>query len=112
MSIGAARFAVGAVVSAHDRRCTSLNDRGAKSGQVRLTLLAFACGSVKAMAFRFRTGMNGVVFRSCNHFQILRIVTLQSFNECDTEATRQVRVFAIGLLASSPARVTKDIDVW
>src|SRR6185503_3230746 len=102
----------GPVVRAHHRCCTSLHDSSAKGGRVRLTFVAFACSSVKAMALRLRPRMDSVVLRSCYHFQILRIVTLQSFNECHTESTCQIRVFAISLLSSSPARVTKNIDVW
>ena len=64
------------------------------------------------MALRFRPGVNGVVLRSRDDFQILRIVTLQSFDECDTEPAGEVRIFAVGFLSASPARVAKDIDVW
>ena len=47
-----------------------------------------------------------------NNFQIFRIVTLKSFNECDAEPRSEVRIFAVGLLSATPARITKNVYVW
>ena len=56
--------------------------------------------------------MNCVVLGSGNNFQVLRIVTLESFDECHTETAGEIWIFSISLLPASPAWVAKDIDVW
>src|ERR1700682_5537095 len=57
-------------------------------------------------------GVDGVVFWGRYDFQILGIVALQSLDEFDSESAREVRIFAVGVLAAATARVAKDVDVW
>ena len=45
-----------------------------------------------------------------DHFEVMRIVSLQTAYKGDTEPTRQPRIFAIGLLRSSPAWITSHVD--
>ncbi len=44
-------------------------------------------------------------------FQVLRMVTLQAAYERRAHLTGQVRVFTLSLLAPTPTRVTKDINI-
>src|ERR1043165_2320711 len=112
MCIGARRLAVYAVVSAHHGGSPSFHDSGPESRPVSLTHIAFACRRVKTMALGLWSRMNRVVLGSVNNFQILRIVTLESFNECYSETAGEIWIFSVSLLPASPARVAKDIDVW
>src|SRR5436853_3170146 len=112
MCICAGRLAVDAVVCTHDGGSPSFHDSGTESRPVSLTHVAFAYSRVKTMALGLWTRMNCVVLGSGNNFQILRIVTLESFNECHTETAGEIRIFSVSLLPTSPAWVAKDIDVW
>src|SRR5688572_24994956 len=106
------RLAVYAVVSTHHGGRARFHNSRTESRPVSLTHIAFVCGRVKTMAVGLRTRMNRVVLGSGNDFQILRIVTLQSVDECHTETAGEVRIFSVSLLATSPAWIAKDIDVW
>src|SRR5690348_4657271 len=112
MRIRAGRLSVYAVVSAHYGGSPSFHDSGPESRPVSLTHIAFAYSCVKTMALGLWSRMNRVVLGSGNNFQILRIVTLESFNKCHTETAGEVWIFSVSLLTSSPAWVAKDIDVW
>src|SRR5436853_6332414 len=63
------------------------------------------------MALRFRAAMHGVMLWRRDDFVISRIVALQPFDELHAQTRRQVRVFAVSLLAASPARVAEDVDI-
>src|SRR5215470_3851210 len=112
MCTRAGRLTVYAVVSTHHGGSPRFHDSGTESRPVGLTHVAFACGRVKTMALGLWTRMNRVVLGSGNDFQILRIVTLESFNECHTETAGEIWIFSVSLLPASPAWVAKDIDVW
>src|ERR1035437_1037273 len=58
-----------------------------------------------------RSAMYGKVLRSLNRHVVLGIATLHSGDVGNAHATGQERIFAVGLLTSAPARVTKDIQV-
>src|SRR6266404_4028231 len=55
--------------------------------------------------------MHSVVFRRGNYLQVTRIVTLQTFDECDSQTRSQIRILAVGFLTTTPARIAKDVDI-
>src|SRR5215212_8295944 len=112
MCICAGRLAVYAVVCTHDGGSPTFHDTGTESRPVGLSHVAFACNRVESMALRLWTRMNCVVLGSGNNFQILRIITLESLDECHPKTAGEVGVFSVSLLPTSPAWVAKDIDVW
>src|ERR1041384_3347519 len=105
MCICAGRLAVYTVVSTHHGGSPRFHDSRTKSRPVRLTHIAFACSRVKTMALGLWTRMNCVVLGSGNNFQVLRIVTLESLDECHTKTAGKIRIFSICLLPASPAGV-------
>src|SRR5689334_11880811 len=111
MCICASRLAVYTVVSTHHRSSACFHDSGTESRPVRLTHIAFTCSRVKTMALGLWTRMNCVVLGSGNNFQVLRIVPLESLNECHPETAGEIRIFSVSLLPASPAWIAKDIDV-
>src|ERR1051325_639444 len=112
MCICAGRLAVYTGVNTHHGGSPRFHDSGTKSGPIRLTHIAFACRGVKTMALGVWTRMNCIVLGSGNNFQVLRIVTLQSLDECHAETAREIRIFSVSLLPAPPAWGAKDIDVW
>src|SRR5437660_5425974 len=46
-----------------------------------------------------------------DHFEIFRIVSLQAFDEFNSEPCCQIRIFTIGFLSAAPTRIAKDVDV-
>src|SRR5687767_3029624 len=64
------------------------------------------------MALGFRSAMHSVVFRSRNDLEITRVVALQTAHELNTKLRGEVRILAVRLLPSPPARIAKNVDVW
>src|SRR6185312_4865924 len=58
-----------------------------------------------------RSGMHRKMFRSRDGAGVFGIVTLQAGDKGDTELRGQEGVFAIGLLATAPARIAEDVDI-
>src|SRR5256886_5990189 len=112
MRIGTSRLAIQAIVGTHHRSGMPFCDGRPERRQVCLAQIAFSDRGVEPVPLGLGTGVNSVVFRRRDDFQILGIVALQSLDEFDSEPAREVRIFAVGFLAAAPARVAKDIDVW
>ena len=55
--------------------------------------------------------VHGIMFGRGDHPVICGIVALQAGDERDAHAPGEERIFAIGFLAASPARIAKDVDV-
>ena len=55
--------------------------------------------------------MNGIMLGRGYHFEIFRVVTLQTADELNAHLPGQIRVFAVGLMAPAPAWITKNIDI-
>src|ERR1035441_8791547 len=108
---GAGRLAVHLVIGAHHRVRPALANRRLEMRQVALRQVRILHLGVEAVARRFGSGVHREVLGGGHHFQILRVVALQSLDEVDRQAPRQVRVFAVGLHASAPARVAHQVDV-
>ena len=63
------------------------------------------------MARGFGSAVHREVLGRGHHFQIFRVVALQSLDELHGHAPHQVRIFAVGLHAAAPARVAHQVDV-
>ena len=58
-----------------------------------------------------RSAVHGEVLGRGDGLVVVRIVALHSRHKRNSHAAAQERILAIGLLASSPARIAKDVDV-
>ena len=63
------------------------------------------------MALRFRSAVHGEMLNRRHGLQIIRVVSLQAAHEGDPVASRQKRIFAVGLLSAPPAWITENIDI-
>ena len=64
------------------------------------------------MTRELRSAVNGVMFGSCDRFQVFRIAALKPFDEIDGHASGEEGILAIGLLSTTPARISENIDIW
>ena len=67
---------------------------------------------IEAVALALRTGVHGEVLWGRNHAVVIRIVALHAFDKVHAYLRCKERIFAVGLLPASPARIAKDVDVW
>src|SRR6185503_17515409 len=63
------------------------------------------------MAFRFRTAMHRVMFGARHREHVIRVVTLDTLHKLDADLAREIGIFPVSLLATTPARVAEDVDV-
>jgi len=89
----------------------AFGDRGAKGGSIGVVEIVERDGYVEAMAECFGPTVNGIVFRSGNGLEVMRVLALKSGDKSDAESSGEEGIFAVGFLAASPARITKDVDV-
>ena len=108
----AAGFALVAIVGAHDFLNVSFSHQFFKSRQIGCPQITFRHSGVVFVAIPFRTAVNGVMLSAGVRFEIFRVVALQAFDHCHAHATSEIRVFAIGFHATTPARVAEDVNVW
>ena len=106
----AARLAVHAVVRAHDSFHAALLHAGLKRGQIGIPQVVLGYLGVKAVAHAFRAGMHGEVLGARRRLHIIP-VPLNALDEANAQTRGEIRVFAVGLLSASPARVAVDVDV-
>src|SRR6185369_5051039 len=64
------------------------------------------------MSLGFGPAMHRIVFRGGDNFKVAWIVTLQALHELNPKTPGKIRILAVSLLASCPARVAKDVEVW
>jgi hypothetical protein len=55
--------------------------------------------------------VDGKVLGCADDLEVLWIRALQTFDELHAESSREIWVFAIGLLTATPARIPEDVDV-
>ncbi len=109
--IGAGGLAVQAVVRAHDGFGFAFENRRTKRRQIGFFHVVARGVNIHRMTRGFRAAVNGEVLRRGDRFEIVRIVALQTSDKRHAETRREIRVFAVGFLAASPARIAKDVDV-
>src|ERR1700733_8803773 len=55
--------------------------------------------------------MHGEVLRCRDDAKVTRVITLQAAHEIKPKRGSKKRIFAIGLLSASPARIAEDVDI-
>src|SRR5260370_15885821 len=63
------------------------------------------------MARRLRAAVYGIVFRGGDQLQVFGIVALNAGDKGHAHAAGEERIFPIGLLATAPARIAKNVDI-
>ena len=106
----AGRLSVHPVVGTHDGFHVGFLHGGLKGRQIGFCHVLGGCLCVKLVAQLFRAGMDGEVLGTGGCLQVFA-VALQATDEGHTQPGGQVRVFAVGFLSTSPARVTEDVDI-
>src|SRR5215467_5135234 len=59
----------------------------------------------------FGSAVDSKMFGRRYSFEILRIISLQASDECQSHAGCQIRIFAVGLLSATPSGIAKNVDV-
>ena len=109
--LGAAgRFAVDAVVRAHECLDIGFLDGSLEGGQVGLPHVLGIGDSVELMTDGFGTGMHRKVLGAGGRLEVLALA-LQALDEAHAQAGGQVGILAVGLMAAAPAGITEDVDV-
>src|ERR1700691_6020560 len=103
---------VDGVVSAHDGVSLAFGDGGAECGQVSVPEVVFAGIDVNLMAGGFRPAVHRVMLGCGDGAEVFRVVALNALYERNAHAAGEERVFAVGLLAASPAGIAKEIYIW
>src|SRR6187402_3552711 len=108
---GARGLAVDGVVGAHDGVRLAFDNRRTKSGKVRIPEIVLAYVDVEAMASALRSAVDGKVLRRRNRTEVRGVIALDAANEGRPHAGGKKRIFSVRLLATSPSRIAKDIDI-
>ena len=109
---GTAGIAAEAVVGGHHFLHVSLDHQVLESRQVGLAEVALRHFSIIAVTVPFRSGVDGIVFRTGMGFQDRGIRrALQAADHGHTQLAGQIRVLAVRLHPPPPARVAEDVDV-
>ena len=87
-----------------------LFDQCFKCRKIGLGKIFLRSDGIEFMAECFRTAVGREMLGTACREHILA-VALKSLYEGHAETGRKIRIFSVGLMASSPSRVTEDIDV-
>src|SRR5580698_1640965 len=109
---GACWFTVDGIIGTHDGICSAFYDSGAKCREISVPKIMRTGINVGFVASGLGATVDGVVLRSGDGAVILGIVALQALDEGGAKRRGQIGVFAVGLLATSPAWIAKDINIW
>src|SRR5579863_8186649 len=83
----------------------------AESRQVRIPEIVRGGIDVGLVARGLGTAVDRVMLGRGDRTKVFRVVTLNAFDKGGAEPTSQERIFPVGFLAASPARIAKDVDV-
>ena len=106
----AGRFAVDAVVRAHDALHLRFLHRRLERGQIRLVHVLRVRHGIEGMADGFRAGVHREMLGARGDLEVLAIA-LQALDEPYAQPAGKIRIFTICLMTAAPARVTEDVDV-
>jgi hypothetical protein len=84
---------------------------GTKRGQVGVLFIVLRDVYVEKVPQGFLATVHRIVLGCGDHPAILYILSLHAGHEGNSHARSQIRVFAMGLLASAPTGIAKDIEV-
>ncbi len=97
------------MVAVHDRREAAIDDRVFERSQVDVA--QFALADLRRRPVHAAVGLAVADEVLCGRDHTVRQVsTLQPAHELDTHARHQVRIFAVGLLQTPPARVAAHVE--
>src|SRR5690606_20684430 len=85
---------------------------GLECGQIGLIHILLGYNRIEAVSQTLRSGVYCEVLCTSRGFEIVFILALQPLDEPHAETACQIRVFSVGLMPASPARITEDIHVW
>ena len=108
--VGAAGFAVRAVVCAHHALHSGLAHERAEGGQIGLLHVLRADLGVEAVAQRLRPAVGREVLGAGGGFERLPF-SLKASHEGDAQTGGQIRVFSVGFVPASPAGIAEDVHV-
>jgi len=89
----------------------SVNQGCAERRQVSACKILWRNLCTEAVPQWFRAAVGVEMFGRGHHFQIFRIIPLQSGHEGHTKLRGEEWVFAVSLLATAPAWIADDIEV-
>ena len=106
----AGRFPVDTVVAAHDCLHTSLFHKPSECRKVGLRHVFLCRPGIKAVADRLRSRVHREMLGtgSCLH---VFTVSLKASDKRAAKRSRQIRIFPVGLLPSSPPWIPEDIHI-
>ena len=107
----AAGFAVGTVVSPHHSLHPGLLHTGLKSRQIGLIQILPGNPGVKRVSLLLRPRMNGKMLGTGCRFDKALLFLLQSLHKTHTQSSAEIRVFPVGLLSPSPARIPEYVHI-
>ncbi len=110
-AVRACRLTIHGVVGTHDGLDFRLCDSRTKGRQVSVFQIVARHLNIRRVACGFRAAVHGEVLRRCDGLQVLRVIALQARDERHAHARGEIRVFAVGFLATTPARIAEDVDV-
>src|SRR5271155_331832 len=99
---------VDGVVGAHDGVGLSVDNGGAEGRKISVPKIVRSGIDVGGVAGGLGTAVDSVVLGSGDGFEVGGVVALEAFDEGYAEAAGEERIFAVGLLASAPARIAED----
>ena len=108
---GAGRGSIDGVVSAHDAVGVGVDDKASECGKIRVGEIVRGDDGVEGVARDSGPAVNREVFCRGNDLEIARIRTLQTLHKGGADAAGEKRIFAVGFLSASPARVAIDVDI-
>ncbi len=111
IGVGAGGVVTELVVGAHHRPDLSIHDQLPESREVGFEEVAVANVDIKGMADRLGARVDGKVFGGGHCFQVIGIVALKASDELNPHLAGEVGIFAVGLMAPAPARITEDVDI-
>src|SRR5262252_1362019 len=109
--VGARWLAVDAVVRAHHGPGFAFGYGSTKRRQIGLHFIVLAYAYVGLMPRGLRAAVYRIVLGRSNGAVVARIVALHTGDKGNAQAPGQKGVFAVGLLAPAPARVTENVAV-
>src|SRR5690554_490302 len=100
------------IVGTHHLSDIAFINQGLERRQVCLPQITCRYRCIVRVSVPFRSAMHSKVLCASISLKIVRIITLQPFHCGYSQAGGEEGILAVSLLSSSPAGVTKNIDIW
>ena len=110
--IAAARLTVDALIGTHHLLDVTLLHQSFEGWEIGFPEVAFGqLFHIERVAVPFRSAVHRIVLGTCQRLQVFLSLTLQTAYHGQSHLRSQERVFAVGLLTTSPSWVAEDVDV-